>query len=477
MTREKIQTVDMGSGTQKEVWSFVGTSYAGKYDHDYPIWDFRIREDGSLETLEAGKLVLSKGADGAVKTLRKVTVGEGRKIVVLRGRVLDNWIKGCAKRFNEQNGDWYVMLEECGSDHGLWEDYAKQTSIEIAAGKGPDILYEDVLGDYVYGVFQKGGFTDLNPYLEASGLNKEDYFPCTFGRWQSGEEIYSVSAGIEFCFVMCGGAMMDAAFLGGSEEPDVGTLVDALLAYEEDAVFLRQLDSQGVLEWFLKGSEDLWGMVDWEKGTCDFGTGLLAGILEVAKRYEGTWKENDARPSVAEADRYDIYAYQDKDFLEERGKVRVGFQFDDGCHPSVSDDYTMTVNADSGQKEGAWEFIRFVLEEGQVMQSDNYRYPASKKTFDISMENEKAKGRWKDGYEFYDEWNDKTTYYNPLTDERIQEIRAVLEEARFTPLRTQPILDIIYEEAGGYFGRTKEIDETIRVISNRVQLYLDENPS
>ncbi len=477
MTRDDIKTIDMGSGGREEVWSFVGTSYGGTYNRDYPIWDFRIREDGSLEILEAGNLIHFKGADGAVKVLRKVAVGEGRKVVVMRGKALDEWIKGCARRFNEQSEEWYIKLEECGGDYDLWEDYAKRTSVEIAAGKGPDILYEDVLMDYAYGVFEKGGFADLSPYLEASGLNKDDFFPCTFGRWQSGEKIYSVSAKIRFSFITNGSALMDPAFLGGSGEPDIETLVDALLAHKEDAVFLRQMDSQRLLGWLLKGSEDLWGMVDWEKGTCDFGTELFAGILEVAKRYEGVWKENDTRPSVAEADCLYIYDYQDKAFLEERGMVRVGFLFDDGSHPHIQDAYTMTVNADSDRKDGAWEFIRYILEKEQLTQPRNDEYPASKKAFDTKMINEKAKGLWRDGNEFYDDINDKMTYYSPLTNERIQELKEVLEDARFSSIRTQPILDIIYEEAGGYFSGTKEIDETIRVISNRVQLYLDENHS
>ena len=69
--------------------------------------------------------------------------------MVLRGTYLvyDEWIKECIRSFNEQSKDWYVMLEECGNDDSLWEDYARQTSIEIASGEGPDILYGNVLSE------------------------------------------------------------------------------------------------------------------------------------------------------------------------------------------------------------------------------------------------------------------------------------------------------------------------------------------
>ena len=60
------------------------------------------------------------------------------------------------------------------------------------------------------------------------------------------------------------------------------------------------------------------------------------------------------------------------------------------------------------------------------------------------------------------------------SDLRIAEIKEALEDARYVPVRTQPILDIIYEEAAGFFAGAKSIDDTIKVINNRVQVYLDE---
>lgn len=53
-------------------------------------------------------------------------------------------------------------------------------------------------------------------------------------------------------------------------------------------------------------------------------------------------------------------------------------------------------------------------------------------------------------------------------------MREVLESARFLPYKTEPILDIIYEEAQGYFTGQRSIDEITANIENRVQLYLNE---
>ncbi len=61
-----------------------------------------------------------------------------------------------------------------------------------------------------------------------------------------------------------------------------------------------------------------------------------------------------------------------------------------------------------------------------------------------------------------------------ISDERVEEFRAMLEDARPLPIRTAPLLDIIAEEAEYYFDGTKSIEEVTAVIQNRVQLYMDE---
>ena len=460
------QRINADDGTWTEVWSFNGTTYALGLSPTYPVWDFRIQKDGSMALLQADK----NGARGILKTLRKEPMGEGKELVVMRGASFTNnkWLKECVSLFNQENDTWCVVLEDCGTDLDLQEEYARQTSIEIAAGKGPDILYGDVLQDYAYGVFQKEGFAELNPYLENSGIRDDDFFPWIFGCWRSGEKIYSVSPSARFFLRGYGSTLMDTSTLGQTSEPDIKTLTDALLGWQEDAIFLEYTDSPEILELFLKGTENLWEMIDWEAGTCDFDTELFAGILEAAKRYGSDGRSNGY--ALAEQEYYQLYQYLDKTMLEESGKVRVGTLFDDGCHAAICNERTVAINANSNQKEGAWEFIMFLLEEGQPTEYDSSRYPASRKVFDAIMEKELAKGLYTDPTEYI-----KGNGLFPLTEQRIKELEEILENARFIPSRTQPILNIIYEEAQEYFSGIKSREEIIAIINNRVKIYLDEN--
>ena len=57
----------------------------------------------------------------------------------------------------------------------------------------------------------------------------------------------------------------------------------------------------------------------------------------------------------------------------------------------------------------------------------------------------------------------------------INEYIDAMENARLLPVRTEPLLDIICEEAAYYFNGSKGVEETAEVIQNRVQLYLNEH--
>ncbi len=393
--------------------------------------------------------------------------------MTLRGSFLGyhTELKDCVRLFNQENNEWYVVLEEGGSAVDYTE-YAKRTSVEIGAGQGPDILFGDVLQDYVVGVLQKGGFADLSPYLEESGMKEDSFFPWAFGCYRDGEEIYSVVPWTDFSQRGHYSILMDAAVLGTEDEPDIEMLMDSLLDIEEGKVFMLAVSSDELLDLFLEGSESLWGMVDWEKRTCSFDTALFHKIMEAAKRFGDSrdprsLQEELRHPKDGEAlakrEYYNMYMYHDQELLREKGKVQVGIMFDDGCHACPTDTFVLMINVNSQKKEGAWEFIKFLLEE--VRPTSQTTYPSTRKVFDEIMEAELEKKLYVE-----ESYSDSI----PLTEARIQGIREVLEGARFLPLSTKPILDIIHEEAQAYFSGSKNIEEICAIIENRVQVYLDE---
>ena len=469
MSGNQVTAIDMTDGTEACILSLKGTSYVPP--DGFSIQDLRILEDESVE-------ILWSSGNGSKSLRERLWMAKvERTPIVLRARNTEGWLTDQVNSFNRQSETYHVVVEDCGLGNDA-EDFARLTSIQLASGKGPDIIYSSLMKDYMPGLMEKGALEDLRPYMERSGIRQEDYFPFTFGTWKNGDGIYGVSPASPVLAGYC----MDSTFLGSTQEPDIETLIDALLSSQEKAVFLKGYDSQELLELFLAGTDTLWGMVDWEKRSCDFSGNLFAQILEAAKRY-GDREDTEAVSCLAKQRSFaDIFDFDDAAERKNKGTVICGTLFDDGCHVAVTSYSALAVNVNSPHKEGAWEFISFLL--GETAQSASSGIPASRSAFGSWVEKQKARvaggkslhklhtKKLPDGSRVI---TGETIYTEAdITDEIIAEFRETLEDARPYPLRTVPILDIIRDEAADYFSGSKSAGEAARLVTNRVQTYLDE---
>lgn len=469
--------VDFEEESLLELLLFMGTSYDTWDGESWALTreqqSFRVLEDGSVETLWCR----DDGTEAAVQRLYR---GKVERIpIVVRAESFYPWVINRVNRFNQENDTYYVVLEDFYRTGPKWasyqsdfEDFVTKTGIEIAAGKGPDIFMgSSIFGDAVISLIEKGAFVDLAPFMEADGIREEDYFPVTFCR-REGEGIYGIAAG---------GSLevhkTDQRLLGGEEPSDIETLADALLAWQEEAAYMEYVDSAGLLRLFFEGSEDLWGMVDWGEGTCDFSGELFGKLLEAARRFGYDAGKN--KPLLA------IKWYIDDIYDNQPGKsVLSGVLFDDGLHGAVGSYGIFSVNSNSANQEGAWEFLRFLLGEEMQSAPRAYNSPMLKAAFkewirkdlelvnnDLGEYNIGQKDIW-DGEVIY---GSKTFRKSEFTENVINEYIDAMENARMRPVRTEPLLDIICEEAANYFNGSKGVEETAKVIRNRVQLYLDEH--
>lgn len=452
-----IMKINPADGDMSLVLSFAGVSYALHDDLD--LQDCRALEDGSVELIWTER----NGTGGLLERLKMEKVK--KDTIVVRGVFWqDDWFMKKVNQFNNESSNYHVIVEDCidGRDQ---EDFFRITSVQIGAGKGPDILCGSQMPQgYVSGMLEKGALEELSPYMEASGIREEDYFPLTFATWREGEKIYGVNYRMSLQ-----GEMIDEEILGNTETPDIETLVDALLALESDGVYHRGWGSGQVLNSFLHGTDSLWGMVDWESKTCDFNTPLFGRLLEAARRHG-----DDGRKSPENTIMNGRYLDCIVDYnRKSEGRVTSGVLFDDGCYAACYPSYTLAINGNSLHKEGAWEFIRFLIEEEN--QSADLAYhlaPVNRKAFEIWNQwsiYELTEMKYENGVMRYPAY-----YGTDVSEERQAEYIKVLEEARPLPMRTEPILEIILEEAGSYFNGDKSAEKVSEVINKRVQVYLDE---
>lgn len=129
------------------------------------------------------------------------------------------------------------------------------------------------------------------------------------------------------------------------------------------------------------------------------------------------------------------------------------------------------LNANAANRDGAWEFVKFLLSEGAQEKLTEVAMgfmPVKRSVFETLMEQEMANGP-------RDYLAQETMIIKgSLTRERVDEIEAFLESARALPYRTEPILELIQEESREYFNGSKSIEQVADSIENRVQMYLNE---
>ncbi|MCM1118891.1 MAG: ABC transporter substrate-binding protein [bacterium] len=375
---------------------------------------------------------------------------EGRVILTLQESFASSWLAESIKGFNRQSTDYFVSLQESGWGGPEQSDCMDRMAVEIMAGRGPDIFTGDMF-EVNESILRKGVLVDLSAGLDAMGITEEEYFPSVWAL-QMGDAVYGV------CPVAYPeGYWIKESVLGSRETPpDIETLVEKLYTYpDQNAVWRPHATTTRILYYLLVGSEDLWGMIDWEEGKCDFSGELFAKMLEIAKRYV----DPEAKKEEGIMGFYNPAIESD---VLEKEQIRIDFPFDDGYYPFYRPTKSLMLNAnsDSEHQEGAWEFIKYILgEEGQGYCSAET--PANKEM-----------------YKSYYQWRlDQIKAGVPnttLTEERVEENFHDAERARYFPVRTATILEIICEEAQAFTDGDKSKEEVCKLIQNRVQLYLDE---
>lgn len=353
--------------------------------------------------------------------------------------------------FNRDNDTYQVQMERFEGDVKGQQERLK---IELAAGRGPDIMTMSAIPDAPL-LLDKGCFVNLSRLMERSGLTDELFFPA-YKAFTVGERVYALCPDIDVL-----GMAIRRDFIGAGEIPDMEALVDRLLNYPEDAIFENAYqDGADILEYyFLAGSEDLFGMIDWENRKCDFTGELFSKMLDVAKRYADV-REKGYDPLMRSKLMY-TSLYPGEEILRDACFVTIDYYFDDGNYPLYHWSFnTMLINSNTQNLEGAWAFLSYAMTKtGQSIVGN----PVSKEVFE-----EKYREL------LLEERKITEAYQYPLTEQTVREMKYIFETGKYSPIRTQKIIDIIVEETGGYFSGEKTKEAVIDIIQNRVQLYLSE---
>lgn len=467
---------DISTETYEEEINWINSDINGDYVQSVSVLEdgrlLVVYRDWSSEESETELVYLTK--KDASEVTEKTTITYGALYV-------DDAVKKNIIAFNKSNEKYRIEVKEYAADD--WEAGVTQMKNEIVSGAGPDII--DFSGGNVELYIAKGILEDLNPYIEASGIKKEDYVENAFYAYAEGDKLYGIVPTFSVLTVM--GKTSDVGEKQGWTIDDVMSLMESK---PEGTEMFSYCTKETMLYYLCNLSLD--SFINWESGECNFDDGYFEKVLEFANQFpkEVEYSEEDESvPSKIQSGKLllqeigvsDMQNYQMYTMMFGEPTTFIGFPSNGGTGSYISPGGAMGINVKSENKDGAWEFIKTFIEEDYQKNAIEWNFPVLRTALDAQFEEamtpeyeeidgekvEQPKTTWG--------WDDFEAEIYAAKQEDVDAVKALIESADGVVSNNEEISNIITEEAAAYFEGQKSAKDVADVVQSRVKIYVNEN--
>lgn len=458
------------------------------------LTDIAVMPDGQIQMLLSGKFLNSQPPQLVSLTKRE---GEDtdRETITVSVMYLSETMRACAVQFNQEHPEYHVRLKEYRSINGYRneEDAIKAMDLDIVSGKAPDIIAIPYTEMNKY--MSKGLLEDLTPYLDASTtLSKENLIDAVAETYTFNGKLVALPTQLKLR-VFVGRQSQ----LGDIQQWSVEDMI-AFFEQNKSAATMNSISGSTMLDICL--AFNLSYFVDAQNKTCHFDTEEFSRILEFSGQFTGSkngatmpsvYQDDDRRLLVLQTCSMPCFAACAPQYFNNEPVSYVGYPTMDGQSgimlSTAQDAYAIL--STSEHKEAAWSFLEAaILAEGKTNNMRGYSTDISYTEFPImrdqleeqfaaSMKGTQStqsaqNNQPKRSYTVTLSFGDDVIYcYAPLKEE-VDLMWELIDQARPAPQYDETVMNIIQEEAAGYFAGDKDISMVTATIQNRVQLYLNE---
>lgn len=364
------------------------------------------------------------------------------------------------KQFNRQSRDYRVELVKEADGDSLEKKLLK--------GEGADLV--ELWGLYSGGLAENGAFEDLTAYYEASKvIDQGDVLECVREAGViKGRNVAVVPA--FYIGTMKGGSSVKA------EDWTVWKFLETGL---ENQVFMVQKPSVA-LEYCM-GTRYGEYFIDYGKGESYFDGEEFRRILELCGKWAVYGDDQsgiiyDSTVEGADQFLHEIQITSPWDVVSDKDPAYstklVGYPGYNGAEYQLWNTCMFAMNSKSGNKEGAWAFLEYLLSE-ELQSGIDWAFPVRKDSFerylqDLYVDPDLLKQPFVVGL----------SAYEPVvpTEEDIAFVRQMADSAIYDSWggTNNPVWKIVSEETQMYFAGDASLEDTVKKIQARVQLYLDE---
>lgn len=428
------------------------------------------------------------GADGQEQTAEAASeemLPDEEKEQLLFAMLNYQMYSGDITLFNKADPVYHLNVKK----YTDFSQYAIQLGASMTAKDAPDLI--ELTGGAVNATYhsyiRNGYLEELTSYLEADGdLDRAELVEAVLEQQTVDGELYTIPTGFTMQCLAVSSSPLDgktgwsiAEFLDFLEEyPDACAL--AGIGAAENKTEVLRLVLQGGLTEFVD--------LESKKAALDGAEfqAVLARIadLKISDSISLSQEERAAAgdPVVWVATLSKPRDLQQLEWKNGEAVTLIGYPGADGGN-ILEVSGRLAINRNSDRKDGAWQFMKYrLMQEPDVGKMtafsvrkdllEEYLYAEANPVYQTDDEGNYVLDKDGKKVEVYSTF-DGIPYY-AITEEQIQKIRTAIDNTFMVDEMTQTILADIVEEAAPYFRGEKALEDVVRIIQSRVQLYLDE---
>lgn len=448
-----------------------------------------------------------------------------KKILTLGCFYIDWNIRSQIAEFNKTNEDYTIYATSYSESNDTSDYTAALTKFnnEILAGNVPDILL--ISSGMPYNSYaSKGLFADLYEFMDKDDVyNRDAFMPNVLKAMEKDGKLYEITPSFTVQTYAAKKSLVgDATSLTMDQ-------ANQILATMPEGATLTNDSQTMTASNFLSTAITFSNFVDYTNATCNFDSPEFKAILETAKKYPAEidydalyndnpnyWMEQETACRENRALLYSVYFNDFSIYTNTRDAYFgedisfVGFPGSGASNATgsvISTGSEIAVSSKSKYKDGAWEFIKLVLDNAVGEQdSGNYGVAITSDASVAEAADEAVKRITSQYYglpvvksqlqalgqqatipQTYTDTDGTVqqvdnTYYvgntevkvNLITQDEVNMLIDYFSTVDTIARYDESLTDIINEEANNYFKGTKSVDETASLIQSRASIYLSE---
>ena len=484
-----------------------------------------VNDDGSFVTVGYDYSGMTARSTLSLITPIDSSEVKEKKVLTLGCFYIDWTIRSQIAEFNKTNEDYTIYATSYSESNDTSDYTAALTKFnnEILAGNVPDILL--ISSGMPYNSYaSKGLFADLYEFMDKDDVyNRDAFMPNVLKAMEKDGKLYEITPSFTVQTYAA-----KKSLVGDATSLTMDQANQILATMPEGATLTN--DSQTMTSsQFLSTAITFSNFVDYANAKCSFDSPEFKAILETAKNYPAEidydalyndnpnyWMELESACRENRALLYSVYFNDFSTYTNTRDAYIgedisfVGFPGSGAANATgsvISAGSEIAVSSKSKYKDGAWEFIKLVLDNAVGEQdSGNYgvaitsdasvaeaadeavkRITSSYYGLPVVKSQLQALGQQATIPQTYTDTDGTVqqvdnTYYvgntevkvNLITQDEVNMLIDYFSTVDTIARYDESLTDIINEEANNYFKGTKSVDETASLIQSRASIYLSE---